>query len=68
MRELIEQLFLAYGRHDAVASAIGYTDRQYRNIRRKVQNGEAVSPRIAKLMRMKLEQIRGGCLNGDDDD
>ena len=68
MQELIDRLFLAYGGHDEVAWAIGYSDRQYRNIRRKVAKGEALAPRIIKLMRMKLQQIKGGCPNGDDDD
>ena len=67
MQELIDRLFLAYGGHDEVAWAIGYSDRQYRNIRRKVANGEVVAPRIIQLMRMKLQQMNGDCPNGDND-
>ena len=68
MQEIIDRLFLAYGEHDEVAWAIGYSDRQYRNIRRKVANGEVIAPRIIQLMRMKLQQMKGDCSSGDDND
>ena len=68
MQELIDRLCLAYGGHDGAAWAIGYSDRQYRNIRRKAAKGEVLALRIIQLMRMKLQQIKGDCPNGDDDD
>ena len=63
MEEPIKLLLAAYGNNDAVADALGYSERQYRNIRRKIKNGEALPTRTVKLINLKLQQIqsRGEC-------
>jgi hypothetical protein len=58
MWESINALFNLLGTHENVAHMLGYTDRQYRNIRRKVERGEELPPRISTLISMKLQEIR----------
>lgn len=54
MWEAINALLYLLGTHENVAHKLGYTDRQYRNIRRK----EELPPRISPLIRMKLQEIQ----------
>lgn len=63
MEEALKLLLATYGKNDAVADALGYSERQYRNIRRKIKNGEALPERTIKLINLKLQQIqsKGGC-------
>ena len=56
MEAALNSLFLLYGSNEAIAEALGYTDRQYRNIKRKVRNGEPLSPRLVELINTKLQQ------------
>lgn len=58
MWEAINALLYLLGTHENVAHKRGYTDRQYRNIRRKVERGEELPPRISTLIRMKLQEIQ----------
>lgn len=58
MWEAINSLFHLFGTHGEVAEKLGYTDRQYRNIRRKVERGEELPPRISKLISMKLQEVQ----------
>ena len=58
MREATNELLLHLGTHENVANILGYTDRQYRNIRRKVERGEELPPRISTLISMKLQEIQ----------
>jgi len=60
MWDNINALFYLLGTHENVAHKLGYTDRQYRNIRRKVERGEELPPRISTLISMKLQEIRSG--------
>ncbi len=46
MEAIFNNLFMLLGSHSAAASMLEYTDRQYRNIRRKVEKGEKLQPRI----------------------
>lgn len=66
MWEAINSLFCLLGTHGEVAEKLGYTDRQYRNIRRKVERGEELPPRITKLISAKLQeaQLEAGARNG----
>ena len=58
MDEAINRLLSAYGTHELAACALGYSDRQYRNIRRKIRHGEELPPRISNLMSVKLQEIQ----------
>ena len=58
MWEAINTLFQLLGTHENVAHKLGYTDRQYRNIRRKVERGEELPPRISTLISMKLQEMQ----------
>ncbi len=63
MTEIIELLFRQLRSHTAVARALGYTGRQYRNIRKKVENGEKLLPRVETFIRVKSQMIQGNSLN-----
>lgn len=65
MNEAINLFLTVYGTHDLAAAALGYSDRQYRNIRQKVARGEALSPRIAALIDLKLQEIQRDCQMAD---
>lgn len=61
MDEAINRLLSTYGTHELAACALGYSDRQYRNIRQKVARGDPLPPRIAALISLKLKQIQSDC-------
>ena len=56
MKEALNRLLAVYGRNEFVAEALGYSDRQYRNIRKKVKNGETLPARTVELINLKLQQ------------
>lgn len=58
MWEAINALLILLGTHELVAHRLGYTDRKYRNIRRKIERGEELPPRISTLIVMKLQEIQ----------
>lgn len=58
MKEKIDQLFSLLGSHLAVAEALEYSERQYRNIRNKILSGERISPRIEALISWKLKELQ----------
>ncbi len=58
MWEAINSLFCLLGSHGEVTEKLGYTDRQYRNIRRKIERGEELPPRISKLIDAKLQEAQ----------
>ena len=57
MEEALNRLLAAYGKNEFVADALGYSDRQYRNIRKKIKNGEALPARTVELINLKLQQL-----------
>ena len=57
MKEAIGSLLAAYGKDEFVAEALGYSERQYRNIRRKIKNGETLPARTVELITLKLQQV-----------
>lgn len=59
MKGMLETLLRKLGTHTAVAKALGYTDRQYLNIRRKVERGEELNPRVKILIRMRTQMLQG---------
>ena len=60
MEEALKLLLAEYGKNDIVADALGYSERQYRNIRRKIKNGEVLPARTIKLINLKIGQIHSG--------
>lgn len=58
MRETVNLLLDSLGSHERVAYALGYTDRHYRTIRRKIERGETIPPRVSSLMLMTLQELR----------
>ena len=48
MNSAVKLLFQRCGSHKEAASLLGYSDRQYRNIRRKIERGEKVSVHVFK--------------------
>jgi hypothetical protein len=59
MKDAFDHLFRLLGTQAAVAKALGYTDRQYLNIRRKVERGEKLHPRVASFLQMRIQMIEG---------
>ncbi|GFH63350.1 MAG: hypothetical protein ZNDK_1121 [Candidatus Desulfovibrio kirbyi] len=58
MIEAVNILIDLLGTHEKVALFLGYTDRNYRNIRRKIERGEEIPPRISSLIQMKLYELQ----------
>lgn len=54
----INALLGHFGTQENVAETLGYTDRQYRNIRRKIERGEELPPRITSLILLKFQEIK----------
>lgn len=57
MNEIFKQLLDYFGSHSAVANALQYSDRQYRNIRRRVERGEALQPRIEQWIMTNFKML-----------
>ncbi|MDL2279252.1 hypothetical protein LJC15_01130 [Desulfovibrio sp. OttesenSCG-928-G11] len=58
MKEKINQLVSILGSHMAVAEALEYSERQYRNIRNKILLNEPIGPRIEALISWKLKELQ----------
>ena len=63
MKDLFDLLLRRMGSHAAVARALGYTGRQYRNIRKKVEDGERLHPRVEILILVKSQLIQGNSID-----
>jgi hypothetical protein len=63
MKLCVNYLCSACGSHEKAADYIGYSIRQYREIRRKIENDESVPPRTENLIRAKARelQLAGAC-------
>ena len=57
VKDVISKLLSHYGTHTAAAYALSYTERQYRNIRKTIEEGKALNPRIELFLRRKSEEI-----------
>ena len=57
MKDVISKLLSHYGTHTAAAYALSYTERQYRNIRKTIEEGKALNQRIELFLRRKSEEI-----------
>ena len=58
MQDIFNRLRDLYGSHTLAAEGLGYTDRQYRNIRKKVEMGEVLPARIENLILMKVQELQ----------
>lgn len=58
MLEATNTLLSLLGTQEKVAVFLGYTDRNYRNIRRKIERGEQIPTRISSLIVMKLQEAQ----------
>lgn len=64
MPDAVNSLFIQFGSHEKVAEILGYTPRHYRKIRRKIERGEVLPPRIEVLLDTKLREIQRDCESG----
>ena len=58
MKYHIKFLLAALGTHKKVADSLGYTNRHYRKIRIKIENGEELPARIANLIRATVRELQ----------
>ena len=63
MKDLFDLLLRRMGSHAAVARALGYPGRQYRNIRKKVEDGEKLHPRVETFILVKSQLIQGNSID-----
>ena len=66
MSDAVNWLFMQFGSHEKVAEILGYTPRHYRKIRRKIERGEEIPPRIEVLLDTKLRDVQRSCESGHD--
>lgn len=58
MDKILKVLFEHYKSYSDIANALQYSDRQYRNIRRRVERGEALQPRIEQWIINHAEMLK----------
>ena len=58
MKLYVNFLCASCGSHEKAAEYIGYSIRQYRDIRRKIAMGESLPPRIENLIQAKAREIQ----------
>ena len=63
MKDIFDQLLRQFGTYAAVARALGYTERQYLNIRRKVERGEELHPRVDTFIRIRAQLLQGNSMH-----
>ena len=61
MSDAVNWLFIQFGSHEKVAEILGYTPRHYMKIRRKIERGEELPPRIEVLLDTKLRDVQRSC-------
>ena len=59
MKDIFDLLFGELGPPATVAKALGYTNRQYLNLRRKVARGEKLHPRVEIFILVKAQMLAG---------
>ena len=59
----VNYLFKVCGSHEKAAEYLGYSIRQYRDIRRKIEIGSLLPARIENLIRAKAQELQfaGAC-------
>lgn len=63
MKDIFDLLLRRMGSHAAAARALGYTGRQYRNIRKKVEDGGKLHPRVETFILVKSQLIQGNSID-----
>lgn len=63
MKDIFDLLLRRMGSHAAAARALGYTGRQYRNIRKKVEEGGKLHPRVETFILVKSQLIQGNSID-----
>jgi len=58
MKLCVNYLCSVCGSHEKAADYIGYSIRQYREIRRKIKKDEEVPPRTENLIRAKARELQ----------
>lgn len=58
MEHAVYFLFSALGSHEKVAESLGYSIRHYRKIRKKIEEGEELPPRIENLIKAKASEMQ----------
>lgn len=58
MKHAVDFLSVTLGSHEKVAELLGYSIRHYRKIRKKIERGEVLPPRIENLIQAKADEIR----------
>ena len=63
MEHAVFFLCATLGSHEKAAELLGYSIRHYRKIRKKIENGEELPPRIENLIKDKVCEVRseGSC-------
>ena len=59
MKNAVDFLFSTVGSHEKVAELLGYSIRHYRKIRKKIERGENLPPRIDNLIKAKADEAQG---------
>lgn len=58
MSDAVDWLLNRFGSHEKVAEILGYSPRNYRKIRRKIERGEELPPRIEVLLDTKFREVQ----------
>lgn len=58
MQDILDSLLNSLGTHGAVAKALGYSERQYYNIRRALDRGQQLNPRVQAVILMRSQPFR----------
>lgn len=58
MWDAVNLLLDRFGSHERVAEILGYSVRNYRKIRRRIERGEELPPRIEVLVLTKLRELQ----------
>ena len=61
MSDAVNWLLARFGSHEKVAEILGYTPRNYRKIRRKIERGEMLPQRIEVLLDTKFREVQRNC-------
>mgnify|MGYP000211135161 CR=1 FL=1 len=60
MEHAVYFLCSTLGSHEKVAESLGYSIRHYRKIRKKIEEGEELPPRIENLIKAKASEMQTG--------
>ena len=63
MELCVNYLFEVCGSHEKAAEYVGYSIRQYRDIRRKIEAGCILPARIENLIRARTQELHAGGAN-----